>query len=183
MKKTPQGSFPPALDFQFRWLKMDSLPPEIVQQIVTNLPKSSLPSCRLVCRKFDIFVFPILFSHVPNWLDYTISHRAVISLVNDAFNRPAVMWSPWATGPDGPVEEIWMGIVWKLLMKTEPPGTRLSKGKIVSEGTDLVRLTPQNFAELSGREEMSENRLRTSQNRFLLHRSYSDKCDWSGAKL
>jgi hypothetical protein len=40
-----------------------------------------------------------------------------------------------------------------------------------------VRLTAQNFAELSERDEMSENRLRTGQNRFLLHRSYSEKCD------
>lgn len=162
---------------------MESLPPEVVQEIIAKVPKSSLPSCRLVCRTFATFAFPILFSHVPNWLDYTVSHRAVTSLAHDAFNRPAVMWSPWATGPDGPVEEVWMRIVWKLLMKTDPPGLHLSRGEAAEERDSLVRLTPRNFAELSGREEMSENRLRTGQNRFLLHRSYSEKCDWSGAKL
>jgi len=39
-----------------------------------------------------------------------------------------------------------------------------------------VKLTAKNFAELSGREEISENRLRTGQNRFLLHRSHSEDC-------
>lgn len=38
-----------------------------------------------------------------------------------------------------------------------------------------VQLTSANFAELSGREEMTENRLRTSQNCYLLHRAYASK--------
>ena len=33
------------------------------------------------------------------------------------------MWSPWATGPDGLVDPIWMGIVWRLLMKSHPLGS------------------------------------------------------------
>jgi hypothetical protein len=78
-----------------------------------------------------------------------------------------------------------MGIVWRLLMKTNPPGYPFPEEAKVGEELKWgrVRLTAQNFAELSGREEMSENRLRTGQNRFLLHRSYSEKCDWSGAAL
>jgi hypothetical protein len=76
------------------------------------------------------------------------------------------------------------GIVWRMLMKSDPLGFSVFNeegGKELKKGQ--VRLTAQNFAELSGREEMSENRLRTGQNRFLLHRSYSEKYDWSGAKL
>ncbi|KAN0108488.1 hypothetical protein V8E51_008230 [Hyaloscypha variabilis] len=163
---------------------MDSLPPEIIRQIVANVPKSSLLSCRLVCRAFNTFAFPILFSHIPHWLDYKTSHQAVLSLVDDVYNRPAVMWSPWASEPDLPVSNAFMGIVWKLLMKSDPPGFSLT----IEEGgeammVDRVRLTPQNFAELSGKEEMTESRLKTAQNRFLLHRNYSEKFDWSGAKL
>jgi len=40
-----------------------------------------------------------------------------------------------------------------------------------------VKLTAHTFAELSGREEMSENRLRTGQNRFLLYRSYTEDAE------
>lgn len=162
---------------------MDSLPPEIIQQILTNVPEYSLLPCRLVCRAFNTSAFPIIFSHVPRWLDYTLSHQAVLSLVHDSLSRPAVMWSPWASEPDGPVDEVWMGIVWKLLMKSDPPSHAPSKEQDTKEsGENRSRLTPQNFAELSGREEMSENRLRSGQNRFLLHRSYSKDCDRSGAK-
>ena len=148
---------------------MDTLPPEIISQIITNIPKSSLPEIRLVCHSFNTFAFPPLFSHVPHWFDYTLSHRAVTSLVNDVFNRPSVMWSPWATGPDGPAESVWLAICWKVLVKSELP-----RGDV---------LTAENFAELSGNEEMCENRLRTGQNRFLLHRVYSDKCDWNATLL
>jgi hypothetical protein len=149
---------------------MDSLPTEIVQQILDHLPKKSLSSCRLVCRTFAALTFPLLFSHIPKWLDYETSHRAVISLAHDAYNRPAVMWSPWATGPDGPVEEVFLSIIWKLLMKSNPPGCE----ELGMEDSDEGILTAMNFAELSGREEMTENRLRTGQNRYLLHRSYTE---------
>jgi hypothetical protein len=86
--------------------------------------------------------------------------------------RPAVMWSPWASGPDGPADETWIGIVWRVLMKNDPPG--LSTTEDSEEGMHKVVLTAKNFAELSGKEEMTENRLKTSQNRYLLHRAYTE---------
>lgn len=73
------------------------------------------------------------------------------------------MWSPWATGPDGPVERTWMEICWKVLV-----------GRAVPEGRE-VGLTEKNFAALSGLPDMSENRLRTAQNRYLTWKSYTEK--------
>ena len=99
------------------------------------------------------------------------------------------MWSPWATGPDGHLDEVWIGIVWKLLMKTDPPRIPLDERKeMVARGSLLkVQLTGSNFAELSGRQEMTENRLKTGQNRYLLHRSYTqggkDDSFWRGEVL
>ncbi|KAH6674170.1 hypothetical protein B0J14DRAFT_458260, partial [Halenospora varia] len=157
------------------------LPPELIQQVINHIPKPSLPHVRLVSRTFASLSFTRLFSHVTSWLDFEISHRAVISLAYDAYNRPAVMWSPWATGPEGPVNEIWMAIVWKLLMKCDPPGLSVTipnpdstRNKNQQQGVEGPKLTPQNFAELSERKEMTENRLKTSQNRFLLHRAYTE---------
>lgn len=51
-------------------------------------------------------------------------------------------------------------------MKSAPPSA-----SILGE----VNLTALNFAELSGREEMCENRLRTGQNRFLMYRNYTEE--------
>ncbi|TVY82576.1 hypothetical protein LSUE1_G002064 [Lachnellula suecica] len=167
---------------------METLPTEVLAQILTQIPKSSLPSVRLACHAFNALSFPLLFSHIAQWLNYEVSHRAVISIANDAYNRPAVMWSPWATGPDGPVDGIWMALVWKSLMKSEaqglsvfePKGGEGNVGKEIGAGKRV--LTAGNFAELSGMTEMSENRLRTGQNRFLLHRSYTEGTqeDWTG---
>lgn len=150
-----------------------------------------------------MIAFPILFSFVLKWLDYEVSRRSIISLAHDAFNQPAVMWSPWATAQGGPVDDVWMRIIWKVLMKRDPPGLLVSSAARVAEAgasiavgdgqeetsleiphlevsendqaSKTIRLTCLNFAELSGREEMTENRLRTSQNRYLLHRSYASK--------
>ncbi len=52
-----------------------------------------------------------------------------------------------------------------MVTKTKPP----------TDGE--VPLTANTFAELSGRVEMSENRLRTGQNRFLLYRSYTEDAE------
>lgn len=56
-------------------------------------------------------------------------------------------------------------------MKTNPPGFEELE---IQDSEKGKRLTATNFAELSGKEEMTENRLRTGQNRYLLHRSYME---------
>lgn len=57
-------------------------------------------------------------------------------------------------------------------------GDREKQGGLVEreggEEGEVVRLTAENYAKSSGKEEMTENRLRTAQNRYLMHRSYSD---------
>lgn len=67
-----------------------------------------------------------------------------------------------------------MSLVWKVLMKSEAPGLSVSEKANGEMGSEGERLTASNFAEMSGRKEMSENRLRTGQNRFLMHRSYTE---------
>jgi hypothetical protein len=139
---------------------MENLPTELVCQIISHVSKTSFTQLRLVSRLFNTLLFTLVFSHIPQWLDYKLSHRRVLTMAHNAYNRPAVMWSPWATAPDHPCTDIWLGIVWKVLMEEKKvPG-------------DEAGLTAWNFAERSGREDMDENRLRTGQNRFLMHRSY-----------
>ena len=114
------------------------------------------------------------------------------------------MWSPWASEPDNPVDPVFMTLVWKLLVKEkaipggfpelgkEPEGVmaqgfgcaipivmssrvELEKERRLDVEDEETRLTAANFAELSGRPEMTENRLKTGQNRFLLHRTYANE--------
>lgn len=90
------------------------------------------------------------------------------------------MWSPWASEPEGPVKDGWLGVVWRLQVGTGlVSGMGMIEGTLGGEGGGEgegrgEKLTPENYARLSGREEMSERRLRVAQNRYLMHRSYSD---------
>ncbi|KAG9235068.1 hypothetical protein BJ875DRAFT_460054 [Amylocarpus encephaloides] len=77
---------------------MDTLPTEIVLQILHQLPSSSLSNIRLTSRGLEVLAFPLLFSHIPKWLDPKHSHQQVLAIAHDAYNRPAVMWSPWGMG-------------------------------------------------------------------------------------
>lgn len=61
-------------------------------------------------------------------------------------------------------------------MKSYAPGLVRSIILKGEEEREEKVLTAENFARLSGWEEMAENRLRTGQNRFLMHRSYSEEC-------
>ncbi|KAF5877063.1 uncharacterized protein Bfra_001424 [Botrytis fragariae] len=143
---------------------MDSLAPELLKHILSHLPISSLRSCRFVDRTFSIIAFSFLFSHIPHWLDCNKSLQFLVSIAHDAFNRPAVIWSPWATIPDVLVDEMWLQIVWKLF-----------KGFAFHAGGRGEELTAGNFARLSGVVDMSEARLRTAQSRYLLFKSYTKK--------
>lgn len=145
-------------------LKMDSMAPELLRQILSYLPTSSLRSCRFVDRTFSIIAFSLLFSHIPHWLDCNKSLQFLVSFAHDAFNRPAVIWSPWATIPYVRVDAVWLHIVWKLF-----------RGSDFHDGGRGEELTAENFARLSGVVDMSEARLRTAQSRYLLFKSYTKK--------
>ncbi|KAA8569524.1 hypothetical protein EYC84_001147 [Monilinia fructicola] len=118
---------------------MDSMAPELLKHILSYLPISSLRLCRCVNRTFSILTFSYLFSNIPQWLDPDKSVQLLVSLAHDAFNRPAVIWSPWATVPDIHVEMVWLQIVWKTF-----------KGGVFTEGGSPEGLTAENFARLSG---------------------------------
>ncbi|ESZ98478.1 hypothetical protein SBOR_1140 [Sclerotinia borealis F-4128] len=142
-------------------LKMNSMAPELLKHILTCLPMSSLRSCRFVNRAFSMLAFSLLFSDIRNWLDSSKSLQLLVSIAHDPFNRPTVIWSPWATVYDVHVEVVWLQIVWRIL----------KGGDLSYEG----ELTAENFAGLSGMFEMTEGRLSTAQFRYLIFKSYMKK--------
>ncbi len=159
---------------------------------------------RLVSHTFDMLAFPIVFKHIPLWLDYKLSHQKIQELALDLCERPAVIWSPWASEPEGEVQETWLELCWKLMARDLPglDTTREhlnrdvgSEGEIeeVREGRNgegeekkgVVRLTATNFMELSGIEGITEHRLKTGQNRFLLWRMYLEEArvEWEISQM
>ncbi|KAF7908610.1 uncharacterized protein EAF01_004365 [Botrytis porri] len=98
---------------------MDSMAPELLKHILSYLPISSLRSRCLVDRISSIIAFSLLFSHIPHSLDCNKSLQYLVSIIHDAFDRPAVIWSPLATIPDVCVDAIWLQIVWKLFQGSD----------------------------------------------------------------
>lgn len=86
------------------------------------------------------------------------------------------MWSAWASEPDEDVDDVWLGICWRVLARREVLPGGLVSGVDMEEGDGKVVLTSQNFKELSGLVDMCENTLRVGKNRFLMHRGYSRHC-------
>jgi hypothetical protein len=157
---------------------------------------------RLVSRSFGMLAFSLVFKHIPLWLDYKLSHQKIQELALDLRERPAVMWSPWVDEPEGEVQEVWLELCWKLMARRELPGVDIpteylrrdvgseseieearegrseegDKGKDTDgegEGKEGgVKLTAKNFVDLNGIGGMTEHRLKTGQNRFLLWRMY-----------
>ncbi|KAG9247375.1 hypothetical protein BJ878DRAFT_415023, partial [Calycina marina] len=134
---------------------------ELIAQILVDVPKYSLLSCRPVSHSFSDRAFPNLFSYISQWLDHNFSYEDVVTIAQNACERPAVMWSPWATGLDGPVEDTRLHIMWKVLKKHDIP---VKDAQVI--------LTVDNFAEMSEMEDITSRRFRTAQNRYLLHRAY-----------
>ncbi len=87
-----------------------------------------------------------------------------------------MIWSPWAQKPDLEVDDVWLGIVWKIMCGSEPPSVKVSRsGSEDWEENEGEVLSAANFATLSGRSDMNESRILMGQNRFLLHRAYREK--------
>lgn len=110
------------------------------------------------------------------------------------------MWSPWASEPDRKVEGVWLGLLWRVELRGDfvlqggegvgeecggEHGDEDGEGGYCVEGNNRERvwLTAGNYARLSGKEDMDEKRLRVAQNRYLMHKDYSDGVGENGAEL
>ncbi|KAH7407910.1 hypothetical protein BKA64DRAFT_743483 [Cadophora sp. MPI-SDFR-AT-0126] len=172
-----------------------TLPPELLLQILYSLHPRTLTSIRLTCHLLERLAFPILFRNLPNWLDYKKSHAAIIALANDAYERPSGMWSPWASEPEHEVRGVWLGLLWRGEGKGGfvvgrkgvggvGMGVRLEgEGVWVDVEGKREWLTAESYARLSRRAEMDERRLRVAQNRYLMHKDYSDGAGKKGVEL
>ncbi|KAK0116617.1 hypothetical protein ONS96_012473 [Cadophora gregata f. sp. sojae] len=173
---------------------LTTLPTELLLQILLYLPPSSLQTLRLTSHHLETLSFPLLFRNLPNWLDYKRSHAAIVALANDAFERPSGMWSPWASEPDGEVQGTWLGLLWRVetrggFVLNENWGKKdgeegEGEGVWVDGGNgEKVWGTARSYARLSGREDVNEKKLRAAQNRYLMHRNYSDGVGKKGLEL
>ena len=80
---------------------MDTLPTELVAQILDHIPRESWPSSRLTSRRFHAVLGRKAFEALPAFLDAETAERMLESAASQARVRLRSIWSPRCSVPDG----------------------------------------------------------------------------------
>lgn len=80
---------------------MDSLPFELITQILTHLPPHDLPSARLTCHAFNAALAKQTFSTLASFVDPAVAQQTIEQLAADLSRRPKAIWSPGCSVPRG----------------------------------------------------------------------------------
>ncbi|UKZ58843.1 uncharacterized protein TrAtP1_000167 [Trichoderma atroviride] len=81
---------------------MDSLPLELVSQILTHLPPTDYKSARLTCHAFNDVLAKSTFSVLATFIDPTTAKSTIERIASDLTRRPKAIWSPRLLRPKGP---------------------------------------------------------------------------------
>ncbi|PTB57063.1 hypothetical protein M431DRAFT_80293 [Trichoderma harzianum CBS 226.95] len=140
---------------------MNSLPFELVSQILTNLPPSSYKSARLTCQAFNAALAKPTFTTLATFIDPNTAQQTIEKLAADLNRRPKAIWSPGCSVPRGlPVPESFLFAMHVALRGTPD---------VVSEADSV---TAWNFGSTVGMDDVTEETLRQALFRYSLYLSY-----------
>lgn len=170
---------------------MDSLPFELVSQILTHLPATDYKSARLTCHAFNDVLAKSAFTTLATFIDPTTAKSTIERIASDLTRRPKAIWSPGCSVPkDLPVAESFLFAMHRALRGTacpssSPCSSRASSVSSVngawSDGEDaedsdagLVEeeLAAWNFGRTIGMDDLTEDMLRQAMFRYALYLSY-----------
>ncbi|KAL7963807.1 hypothetical protein V8C34DRAFT_7118 [Trichoderma compactum] len=162
---------------------MNSLPLELVSQILTNLPPSSYKSARLTCQAFNAALAKPTFAALASFIDPAVAQQTIEKLAADLNRRPKAIWSPSCSVPRGlPVPESFLFAMHVALRGTPCPGPATSRASSASsawsdgEDSDVVSeadgVTACNFGSTVGMDQVTEETLRQALFRYSLYLSY-----------
>ncbi|KAK2593540.1 hypothetical protein QQS21_008763 [Conoideocrella luteorostrata] len=175
---------------------MDSLPPELLHQILMYLPAPSRPSTRLTSRQFNAILAPRPFKTLPSFLDPNVADAQNESAVRRARRRGVTsVWSPRCSVPRNlPIPQSFLlalylalrGRSWhRTYSKTERARSWDADSAISGVGEDdgeecatpdtpdkEEMLTVGNMKDVLGREDLNEEVLRAAMFRYALYLSY-----------
>ncbi|KAL7921813.1 hypothetical protein ACQKWADRAFT_114479 [Trichoderma austrokoningii] len=172
---------------------MDSLPFELVSQILTHLPSTDYKSARLTCQAFNDALAKPTFSTLATFIDPTAAKSTMERIASDLTRRPKAIWSPGCSVPkDLPVAESFLFAMHRALRGTACPSTTSSpcssRASSIdgawsdSEDSDAAsaasseegeeELAAWNFGRTIGMEDLTEDMLRQAMFRYALYLSY-----------
>ncbi|EGR52390.1 uncharacterized protein TRIREDRAFT_53561 [Trichoderma reesei QM6a] len=139
---------------------MDSLPFELITQILTHLPRHDLPSARLTCHAFNAALAKPTFSVLASFVDPAVAQQTIEHIAADLSRRPKAIWSPGCSVPRGlPVPESFLSAMRAALRGAE-------------DGAEGEKITAENFGRSIGMDEVTEDVLRQALFRYALYLSY-----------
>ncbi|ETS06769.1 hypothetical protein M419DRAFT_68136 [Trichoderma reesei RUT C-30] len=151
---------------------MDSLPFELITQILTHLPRHDLPSARLTCHAFNAALAKPTFSVLASFVDPAVAQQTIEHIAADLSRRPKAIWSPGCSVPRGlPVPESFLSAMRAALRGAEEYSDAGSDITTYS-GAEGEKITAENFGRSIGMDEVTEDVLRQALFRYALYLSY-----------
>jgi hypothetical protein len=167
---------------------MDSLPFELVSQILTHLPPTEYKSARLACHAFNDALVKPTFNTLATFIDPNTAQETIEKIAADLSRRPKAIWSPGCSVPKGlPVSESFLFAMHRALRGTPCPSPATSRASSVSsasgawsdsEDSDVLsveggeELAACNFGRTIGMDDLTEDLLRQAMFRYALYLSY-----------
>lgn len=166
---------------------MNSLPPEMVLEILSHLPPSYHPTARLTSRLFNALLSPTTFPRLASFLDPAIAASLLDEGVREARARNVMsVWSPWCSVPrELPIPKSFLLAMYLALRSRQwVQGTASGSGEswesdsaisgMGDEETDAPdeELTAKKMADMLGRHDLREDVVRGAMFRYALYLSY-----------
>lgn len=169
---------------------MDSLPFELVSQILTLLPPTDYKSARLTCHAFNDALAKPTFSTLASFVDPATAQTTLETIAADLNRRPKAIWSPGCSVPKGlPVPESFLFAMHVALRGTPCPSPASSRASSISSASgaswsdaedsddtmsvaDGESVTAWNFGRSIGMDDLTEDLLRQAMFRYALYLSY-----------
>lgn len=152
---------------------MDTLPPEILLQILHHLPPPAVKHARLTSRTFNAILAKRTFERLVSFLDPDVAQRTLAAISRDPQRRrrrPSI-WSPHCSVPKNlPIDEAFLMALWA--------GLRGDSWAVERAGLDGgSRLDVDGWQSGVGRDDIAEEELREALFRYALYLSYVDESE------
>ncbi|KAG6037649.1 hypothetical protein E4U19_001896 [Claviceps sp. Clav32 group G5] len=176
---------------------MNSLPPELLLQILSHLPPSSYPPVRLTSRLLNALLSPLAFPSLPAFLDPESAQNLLAKSLREARARNVTtVWSPLCCVPTGlPIQRSFLLALYLALRgrqwvegdrahnmgeETEEKALRWESDSAIGgmgfegegEGEEDDEMTVEKLAEVTGRENLRVEVVREAMFRYALYLSY-----------
>jgi len=166
---------------------MDSLPFELIIEILNHLPPADCKSARLTSHAFNEALVKSTFNTLATFIDPATAQNTIEKTAADLSRRPKAIWSPGCSVPKGlPVPESFLFAMHRALRGTPCPGAPSSRSSSISsasgawsdsEDSDAASVEGEgvaacNFGRSIGMADLTEDMLRHAMFKYALYLSY-----------